>query len=113
MLDKMIEVGLLFDFYGKLLTPRQQETLTLYYYEDLSLGEISERLEISRQGVFDHIHRGEDLLRDYEEKLGLVSRYSTLKNEIDNLNDYIKGIVLENNIREELEKRIGKLKKRL
>lgn len=79
MLDKVIEIGILFDFYGSLLTEKQQEAIQLYYYQDLSLSEIAERLEISRQGVYDHLHRGEEALRDYEVKLGLIQRYNLLK----------------------------------
>lgn len=79
LLEKVIEMGMLFDFYGKLLTDRQQEVIYLYYYRDLSLGEIAEQLDISRQGVYDHIHRGEEVLKSYEQKLGLVSKYKKVK----------------------------------
>ena len=57
MLDKTIEISMLFDYYGKLLTDKQQKIIELYYYQDLSLGEIAENLEISRQGVYDHLNK--------------------------------------------------------
>lgn len=113
LLDKMVEIGLLFDFYGKLLTPRQQEIITLYYYEDFSLGEIAEKLNISRQGVFDHIHRSEDLLRNYEKQLGLVQKYTRLKASIDNLIKYVNGINLEDDVKDKLQERIGDIKNNL
>ncbi len=113
MLDKVIEIGLLIDFYGELLTEKQQKALKLYYYQDLSLSEIAERLEISRQGVYDHLHRGEDILRDYERKMELISKYKFLKNEIEELNEYIKGKSINYSIKSELCKRIERIKKRL
>ncbi|MFP4015463.1 MAG: YlxM family DNA-binding protein [Halanaerobiales bacterium] len=113
MLDKVIEVGLLFDFYGELLTEKQQKALKLYYYQDLSLSEIAERLEISRQGVYDHLHRGEDILRDYEKKMGLIAKYQFLKSEIEEMDEYIKGKSMNYTIKKELQERIKRIKKRL
>ncbi|HHW41442.1 MAG TPA: YlxM family DNA-binding protein [Syntrophomonadaceae bacterium] len=63
---------LLYDFYGKLLTPKQQEVVRLYYEEDLSLGEIAEELKITRQAVYDILKRSEQALEKYERKLGLL-----------------------------------------
>ncbi len=113
MLDKVIEIGLLIDFYGELLTEKQQKALKLYYYQDLSLSEIGERLEISRQGVYDHLHRGEDILRDYERKMALISKYQFFKNEIEEMDEYIKGKSIDLTIKNELSKRIERIKKRL
>ena len=49
-IEKMIEIGLLFEQYKELLTDKQREIVSLYYEEDYSLGEISENLNVSRQG---------------------------------------------------------------
>ena len=73
-MDKLGYKLLLFDVYGALLTDKQQQTLTLTYNEDYSLGEIAALLGISRQAVFDSIRRSEALLANYEEKLGLIKR---------------------------------------
>lgn len=73
-LEKLVEIGLLFEQYKRLLTDKQQEIVSLYYNEDYSLGEISENLNVSRQGVYDTLKRSEKILRDYEDKLGLVSK---------------------------------------
>ena len=73
-LEKMIEIGLLFQQYKELLTEKQREIVSLYYEEDYSLGEISENLNVSRQGVYDTLKRSEKILRDYEDKLKLVSK---------------------------------------
>ncbi|MFW5972166.1 MAG: YlxM family DNA-binding protein [Bacillota bacterium] len=113
MLDKVIEIGILFDFYGKLLTEKQQKALKLYYYQDLSLSEIAERLDISRQGVYDHIHRGEDILKSYEKSMGLVARYKFLKTEIEELDEYIKDKSINYTVKNELIERIERIKKRL
>ena len=70
----MIEIGLLFEQYKDLLTEKQREIVSLYYEENYSLGEISENLNVSRQGVYDTLKRSEKILRDYEDKLKLVSQ---------------------------------------
>lgn len=113
MLEKVVEIGLLFDFYGEILTAKQQEAILLYYYDDLSLGEIAERLGISRQAVYDHLHRGEDILREYEKKLGLVAKYRRLKEEIDDLARYIDKHQLENEIKKGILERVERIKKHL
>ena len=69
-----IEIVLLYDYYGDLLTDRQKECFEMRYYQDLSLGEIGELLGISRQGVHDNLTRTEALLRNMEKKTGCVSR---------------------------------------
>lgn len=65
---------LLFDYYGELLTPRQRMCFDLRYNQDLSLGEIAQELQVSRQGVYDNLSRAEALLRNMEEKTGCVRR---------------------------------------
>ena len=74
-MDQLTRRSLLFDFYGPLLTPKQQEIYDLYYQQDLSLGEIAQLQEVSRQAVFDLLRRTEEALNAYEEKLGLLQRH--------------------------------------
>ena len=69
-----MELILLYDYYGALLTGRQRECFEMRYHQDLSLGEIGEELGISRQGVHDNLSRTEALLRNMEEKTGCVRR---------------------------------------
>ena len=69
-----IEIVLLYDYYGDLLTDRQKECFELRYYQDLSLGEIASELGISRQGVHENLSRAEALLRNMEAKTGCVKR---------------------------------------
>lgn len=73
-LEKSVEIGTLYAFYGGLLTQKQQDALRLHYEEDLSLGEIAEELEVSRQNVHELISRSAQKLRKYEQALGGVSR---------------------------------------
>lgn len=69
-----LEMTLLFDYYGELLTERQRMCIDLRHNQDMSLGEIAEELHVSRQGVFDNLNRAEALLRNMEEKTGCVHR---------------------------------------
>lgn len=69
-----LEMTLLFDYYGELLTDRQRMCFDLRYNQDMSLGEIAEELQVSRQGVYDNLSRAEALLRNMEAKTGCVSR---------------------------------------
>ena len=81
-MGKDFETAVLLDFYGELLTEKQERALDLYYNEDLSLAEIAEPLVISRQGVRDSIKRGEKQLHDLEETLGLVKRFRDVKTDL-------------------------------
>ena len=74
-MEKIVEQGILFDFYGPLLTQHQQEICSAALYEDLSLAEIAEQYGITRQGVHDLLKRCDHILRDYEDKLGLYEKY--------------------------------------
>lgn len=69
-----LEMTLLFDYYGDLLTERQKMCFDLRHNQDLSLAEIAEELHVSRQGVHDNLSRAEALLRNMEEKTGCVRR---------------------------------------
>lgn len=69
-----LEMTLLFDYYGDLLTDRQQMCFDLRHNQDLSLAEIAQELNVSRQGVHDNLSRAESLLRNMEEKTGCVGR---------------------------------------
>ncbi len=78
-MEKIFEQGILYDFYGELLTEHQQKIYEAAVYNDLSLGEIAEEQGISRQGVHDLIKRCDRILADYESKLHLVERFSSTK----------------------------------
>ncbi len=75
MLDKVLRIAELYDFYGALLTDKQRRCIELHYLSDDSLAEIAEEFQVSRQAVHDILRRGEQILAGYEEKLGLVARH--------------------------------------
>lgn len=89
---KDLTVSILMDFYGQLLTEKQLTALDMYYNEDLSLSEIADEFGISRQGVRDNIKRGEKLLSDYEEKLGLAKRFLDIESEMEEMNRIINTL---------------------
>lgn len=74
-MEKVIWITLLYDFYGQLLTNRQQKLVQLYYEHDYSLAEIASEHNITRQAVHDTLKRAERSLGSYEEKLGLVDKF--------------------------------------
>ena len=70
-LEKSIYINELYDLYGSLLTEKQQKIIEMYYWDDLSLSEISEQLNISRNGVYDCLQKGIKQLENYEKVLKL------------------------------------------
>ena len=79
------ELILLYDYYGALLTKRQQECFELRYNQDLSLGEIGQELGVSRQGVFDNLSRAEALLKNMEDKTGCMRRDRACRKAIEQI----------------------------
>ena len=69
-----LEMALLYDYYGGMLTEKQRDCFDMRYNQDLSLGEIGEALGVSRQAVNDNLTRTEALLRRMEENIGCVKR---------------------------------------
>ena len=87
-LEKTNQVNLLIDVYGNLMTEKQQRYLSMYYEEDLSLSEIAEILEVSRNAVYDQLKRALQSLEQYEKRLGLLAKHQ----ERLKLIEKIKGI---------------------
>lgn len=85
-MEKIVEQGLLYDFYGELLTKHQQEIYESVVYENLSLGEIAEQEGISRQAVHDIVRRCDKTLLGYEEKLRLVARFASVREKVEEIN---------------------------
>lgn len=91
-MSKNLQMTVLLDFYGQLLTPKQRDVMELYYYEDLSLAEIAEHENITRQGVHDFIKRSETLLTEFEQKLMLADRFSRLNQSLDEIKSISEDI---------------------
>ena len=77
----------LLDFYSSLLTETQAEVMRLYYEDDLSLTEIAENRNVSRNAVHDMIKTSETALKDYEVKLALYQKWQRRKALIDEMNE--------------------------
>ena len=104
-MEKIVEQGLLYDFYGELLTEHQRQIYEAYVFENMSLSEIASDFNISRQGVHDLIKRCDKILQGYEEKLHLLQRFMSVKEKIQEIEsittqDEVRG--LANQILEEL-----------
>ena len=74
-----LEMTLLLDYYGGMLTDKQRDCFDMRYNQDLSLGEIGEALGVSRQAVCDNLARTEALLRRMEENIGCVKRDAQIR----------------------------------
>ena len=85
MFEKNLNISVLLDFYGEILTQRQRDMLDMYYNNDLSLAEIAENFSISRQGVRSVLKKGEIILTEMEEKLNLASRFSTVQEKSEEI----------------------------
>ncbi len=104
---KDLGISFLLDYYGAVLTEKQRDVMEQYYNNDLSLAEIADNAGITRQGVRDAIKRGEGVLFDLEDKVGLVRRYRELHQGLEKLEQLTKDIRYENNtnyhVSEEIE----------
>ena len=109
-MEKIVEQGILYDFYGELLTEHQRKIYEDAVYHDLSLSEIAEMQGISRQGVHDLIRRCDRILEDYEEKLHLVKRFYEMKENIHRIETLAEGNSLSlEQMRKELKKLAGEM----
>lgn len=75
-MERLVRTGLLYDFYGGLLTEKQQRVMELYFLENWSLAEIAASEGVSRQAIHDLLQRSEKTIEGFEAKLGLLERYS-------------------------------------
>lgn len=90
-MEKLVRIGILMDFYGKLLSVKQYQVMDLHYLYDFSLSEIGEELGVSRQCVFDTLKRSEEKLISFENELGLVQKFNASQDTIME----IRGIAAE------------------
>ena len=84
-MEKIVEQGLLYDFYGELLTEHQRQIYEDVVFNDMSLSEIAEEQGISRQGVHDLIRRCDKALLEYEKKLHLLEKFARVKETVEKI----------------------------
>ena len=92
MFEKDMRIAELIDIYGPLLSDRRRELIESYYYDDLSLSEISINTGISRQGVRESIKKSESELSFFEEKLHFKDKINSHNEEISRLSDELEII---------------------
>lgn len=90
-MEKFVEQTLLYDFYGELLTERQQQVYESVVLEDYSLSEVAENLRISRQGVHDMIKRCNHTLEEYESRLHLVEKFLCIRKQVQKIKELAVG----------------------
>ncbi|TAH72176.1 MAG: DNA-binding protein [Anaerolineaceae bacterium] len=90
-LDELVQLSMLYDFYGELLSDHKKRIFEDYIHNDLSLSEISDELKISRQGVHDIVKRCTIELKNYEEGLSLIKKFTAIKQKLAT----IKGLCNE------------------
>lgn len=112
-MEKNVEISMLWQIYGKLLTEKQYEIIDYYYNNDLSLSEIAENENITRQAVRDIIKKGERKLFEYEEKLLFMKKTINQEKQIENILINLNKIQKESsdkqvsNILEEIRKELN------
>ena len=89
---KDLNMSLLLDFYGEVLSEPQREAMDLFYNGDLSLSEIAENAGISRQGVRDVIVRAEAQMQEIEDKTGLIRRFEQMRVHLASIQTAVDGI---------------------
>ena len=89
-MEKKVEISILLEIYGKLLTEKQKEYMNYYYNEDLSLSEIAENDEITRQAVMRILQKSSKKLEEYEQKLQIMEKQKQIKSNIEQLRKDLK-----------------------
>ena len=103
-METIFERTMLFDFYGDLLTDRQQEIYEDVVMNDMSLSEAAEAYGISRQGIHDTLKRCERTMQEYEEKLHAVAQFERLRKSLGSMNEILSDPAsgIPENVKEEL-----------
>lgn len=106
--NKNVNISLLIDFYGDMLSEKQREAMELYYNEDLSLAEVADITGLTRPGVRDRLVKSEAILLNLEEKLGLLKRFEEMGRQIKSITELLESHKNGKNI--DLDEIIDRLK---
>jgi len=102
-MEEIVELSLLFDFYGEMLGDHKKQIFEDYVLNDLSLAEIADEEGISRQGVHDIVKRCTKQLKEYEAALHLVEKFQNMKKKLTDVSELLT-IEVSNNSNKNLEK---------
>ena len=111
-MEKIVQQGFLYDFYGELLTEHQRNVYESVVYENLSLGEIAADMGVSRQAVHDLIKRCDRILEGYEAKLGLIKRFGEVRTRIEQVEEILNNPINEED-RQKLQALTGEIRELL
>jgi predicted DNA-binding protein YlxM (UPF0122 family) len=103
-LEKNVEISILLDLYGTLLTKVQQKAIKEHYDEDLSLAEIGDAMGKTRQSVYDAVKKGVTALYGYEKKLGVMERYISFEKDIVRIEKMVKSGENKESVLKELDR---------
>lgn len=113
MIEKVLRIGVLLDFYGGLLTEKQKYCMELHFLSDFSLAEIADELNVSRQAVHDILKRAEQILLEYEHKLHLVERHQEEQSIIKKIYISLKNLNEDTECLSEIKQAVSGLEKLL
>ena len=91
-LDELVQLSILYDFYGELLSEHKKQIFEDYVLNDLSLSEIAQERGLSRQGVHDIVKRCAIQLKEYEDKLSLIKKFNSIKDKVEKIKDTVSNI---------------------
>lgn len=97
-LDEIVQLSILYDFYGELLSNHKKQIFEDYVLNDLSLSEIAANAGISRQGVYDIVKRCSQELKSYEDKLSLAQKFKTMKEKLNSIKEIASDSVVSGKI---------------
>ena len=110
-MEKIVEQGLLYDFYGELLTEHQKQIYEDVVLNDYSFSEVASERGISRQGVHDLMKRCNKILQEYESKLHLVEKFVTIKSRVEEMEQSLRDA--EQPDKEDLIRRLNDILEKL
>lgn len=111
-MDRIVERGRLYDFYGELLTGHQRRIYEDAVYNDLSLSEIAQEQGVSKQAVHDLLQRCTDNLAQYEDKLHMIRRYVTIQEKVLKIRAVAAGIA-DDDLKRQLDVIAGEIEEAL
>lgn len=94
-IDKKVYYSSLYDYYQKLLTEKQCNIFEDYYFNDYSLSEIADNLNVSRNAIWDILKKVEHNLEDYETKLELRKKSKVINQKLNELKEHVDQAGLE------------------